>query len=242
MIAARLLYLVLFLAVTCISCRDDNADSKQPLPENQFWQGFSRAARDRELLRGARQQCNEIWEDKVYSWPENLVLRGQCMAAMQALDSGSFKRCRPIMLYAVHGLLLQEQPHMLMNYLTPNRETSRIHIFLKGDGANFAHLVYALEPKEKEMEMTSYQIVPTECSTWEEIATMPSHGGPDDTKIVVKAGSPLPLPDQEDLRGVVGIENRSGALSNFVPVFFPELGPGSKGGPQQIPAAGASLP
>lgn len=203
---------------TGLGCRGNgHSRDGSPLPD-PAWKGREHK-RSRFLLKDARDFCKRAGN---LAMREDVLSRAQCEAALHALNREQDLGTQPpIALFSATGLMANGQPYLTLFVVNTNRETSRGHILARGPNGDFVHIVYDFQPWAKEQTYRWMRLLRAEYVPWEILRERASAEEDGHIHFIVQEGTNgniVPFPDISVAKVCVAVEDRSGRMSNFVPV------------------------
>ena len=218
------------LLVSCV-CRSRSTPSKTgesdqtqyvPLPEHHLRrdQGDELEA---ELIRGAQETCREHAQKAISHLETTIVPVGQLMVAFRLLeDVPRYTGQRPVVLYGQTCRNLDGVPFVAVQWVNTNRETHRVLFLFRGSDKKLALLTVEIVREEKDFTTAYSRAWDLHPLSWEDFISLGSSDERDVFRVTVSDESPLPFPFQEGIQACVAVEDRTGAMSGFVPIGRPD--------------------
>ena len=172
-----------------------------------------------ELLTGAREFCRERSDYIPRILPEEVIGVGQCLTAISSLnDPSMIGQQAPVALYATYGCDLSKNPYIAVWAINPNRETTKLHVLMRGPDSTLIHVTHGRVPSEKALEYMTGRHVKARFVPWEQVWSSSAVGADGQRCLVLGADDPVPYPVDSSVSTCAAVEDRCRGLSNFVPI------------------------
>jgi hypothetical protein len=213
----RIVYVVLagFLLAGAGCGKGKDGDGYQCLPD-PWWQGRERD-RSALLLRDARDFCRQ---NSYIDGIPNVLVRAQFEAALHALARAQdVESMPPIALVSTGGLMRNgRDTYVQLWAINPNRETNKVHILARSRHGELVRMLVDLHPKAKDQVYRCQVFLQTKCMPWEMLTSRASSEKDSIIHVSAPNSGTIPFPELSAAAVCLAVEDRTGRLSNFVPV------------------------
>lgn len=228
---ARIMYAVAIGCCVSSGCRDRSPNAGDvhtttdaPLPESSSLKGTPETILAAQI-EYARGQVDRIGPRMGSGVANSVVPLGQSLAARRLLNDPVLLMQRPMVLLAYRASRSDGYRQLSLDWINPNRETTTIIVLLRGpDGAVVqVSLRNELDGKKEEVMIrgAAWQI---DAMSWDQLRTLATADHQGRFHVENYADRRVPYPFADDLvQGCVAVEDRSGRVSDFVPILRFEL-------------------
>lgn len=177
---------------------------------------------ERQSLRSTRVFLREIvLNQSAEQLRDSAVHIGQALTALRMLEDGvPIDQQRPVLLVAAaqFGMQVPPEPGIRLSWVNPNRESYRFHFLFRGPDKKVVYLVVTDDVRSKNGGMYSARAWTLDLVSWDAfkaLATASKEG-----MLSMSAGDVyrLPYPRIAGLHVCAAVEDRTGRISNFLPL------------------------
>ncbi len=213
----RIFVLALCMAILTSCGRDSDADSNRPLPENSGIEASRLQQYLGRLPAESRVWCQE-WIDGDELLPTPHISTAQLRVALEQLhDEEQYGNQPPVVLYAIRWVSPEGKDFVVFHDVSTSRETAVVRLTYAAVDGTVVEVAYDLRRTEKHKAIITLQDVPIERVEWERILARCETVGKMH-KLRLNTPDSIPFPQEGEIRAALAVQDRSGRLSNAVPV------------------------
>lgn len=216
---------LVFVCIGVISCDKSGrlpttaASGYVPLPDSGLLE--SRESRDR-VIASLKSSCRtyiRTYQSQHSLMPALAV--AQKSVILESLESEvAWAQSPPVVWMANFGKRRDNgKPAIWVHVVSSNRETKEIEFLFGRPNGALIRVIYQRRLSVKDLEYDYVAFMPCILTTWDSLESRVTQQESESATLIVAEGSPVPIPQGDDIDRYVGVRDRNGKSSGFVPLF-----------------------